>query len=105
LHLLDPAFAGAISVTLGWCGERVELSVRDTGGGIPADALPHIFERCHRVRGVRSHTHEGIGIGLALVHELVKLHGGDVRRGIVKHIFPRVQRSAEAPRNSHDNVV
>ncbi|HEX2677116.1 MAG TPA: ATP-binding protein, partial [Polyangiales bacterium] len=40
--------------------------------------LPHIFERFHRVQGSRSRTHEGTGIGLALVHELVRLHGGSI---------------------------
>ena len=51
---------------------------RDTGIGIPEHELPHLFERFHRVRGARARTHEGSGIGLALVHELVRLHGGTV---------------------------
>ncbi len=54
-----------------------ELTVRDTGMGIPAEELPHLFERFHRVEGARARTHEGTGIGLALVHELVQLHGGE----------------------------
>ncbi|MBW4679948.1 MAG: PAS domain S-box protein [Microcoleus vaginatus WJT46-NPBG5] len=54
------------------------LQVRDTGTGISAEELPHLFERFHRVRGVTSRTHEGTGIGLALVQELVRLHGGTV---------------------------
>src|SRR5262249_36596459 len=57
----------------------VELTVHDTGTGIPAEELPRIFERFHRVEGSRGRTHEGTGIGLALVQELVKLHGGSVR--------------------------
>jgi PAS domain S-box-containing protein len=52
------------------------LRVRDTGVGIPSHELPHLFERFHRVEGTRGRTHEGTGIGLALVQELVKLHGG-----------------------------
>jgi PAS domain S-box-containing protein len=52
--------------------------VRDTGEGIPADELPHMFDRFHRVEHTRGRTHEGTGIGLALVHELSKLHGGTV---------------------------
>ena len=56
----------------------VELTVRDTGVGIPAEEMPRIFERFHRVEATRSRTHEGSGIGLALVLELVKLHGGTV---------------------------
>jgi PAS domain S-box-containing protein len=55
------------------------LTVHDTGTGIPAEELPRIFERFHRVEGSRGRTHEGTGIGLALVQELVKLHGGSVR--------------------------
>jgi signal transduction histidine kinase len=57
----------------------VVLSVRDTGVGIPAEEMPRLFERFHRVQNVPSRTHEGSGIGLALVQELVKLHGGSVR--------------------------
>ena len=56
-----------------------ELRVRDTGVGIPADAIPKLFERFNRVPNMPSRTHEGSGIGLALVYELVKLHGGSVR--------------------------
>ncbi len=55
------------------------LEVKDTGTGIPEDELPRIFERFRRVRAARSRTHEGTGIGLALVQELVRLHGGTIR--------------------------
>lgn len=57
----------------------VALRVRDTGEGIPAEDIPRLFERFYRVENMRSRTHEGTGIGLALVHELIKLHGGSVR--------------------------
>ncbi|HKS68917.1 MAG TPA: ATP-binding protein, partial [Ktedonobacterales bacterium] len=57
----------------------VELEVRDTGIGIPAAELPRLFERFRRVQGARARTHEGSGIGLALVQELVHLHGGTIR--------------------------
>ena len=53
--------------------------MRDTGVGIPIDELPHMFERFHRVEDSRGRTYEGTGIGLALVQELVKLHGGTVQ--------------------------
>jgi len=53
--------------------------VRDTGTGIPAEELPHIFERFHRVKGARGRSYEGSGIGLALVQELVKLHSGTIQ--------------------------
>lgn len=83
LNLLSNAFKftleGEIRVSLAWRGERVELSVADSGAGIPADELPRIFERFHRVPGTRSRSHEGTGIGLALVRELAHLHGGEVK--------------------------
>jgi PAS domain S-box-containing protein len=83
LNLLSNAFKftfeGEIEVTLR-CAERaVELTVRDTGTGIPASEIPRLFERFHRVKGARGRSYEGSGIGLALVQELVKLHGGNVR--------------------------
>jgi PAS domain S-box-containing protein len=80
LNLLSNAFKftfkGEITVTLQPGPGHVELTVRDTGIGIPQAELPHLFERFHRVRGAHSRTHEGTGIGLALVQELVKLHSG-----------------------------
>jgi signal transduction histidine kinase len=60
-------------------GDQAELEVTDTGVGIPAAELPHIFERFQRVPNARSRTHEGTGIGLALVNEFVQLHHGTVR--------------------------
>jgi PAS domain S-box-containing protein len=82
LNLLSNAFkftlAGEIEIRLRDNSNSAELSVRDTGAGIADDQLTHIFERFHRVEGARARTHEGTGIGLALVQELVKLHGGTV---------------------------
>lgn len=82
LNLLSNAFKftleGKIEVRLQDVGNVVELSVRDTGGGISASELPHVFERFHRIEGVRARTLEGTGIGLAFVQELVRLHGGSV---------------------------
>jgi PAS domain S-box-containing protein len=83
LNLLSNAFkftfAGEIRVAVAWLGQRVELSVSDTGVGIPAQELDHVFERFHRVQETPSRSHEGTGIGLALVRELARLHGGDVK--------------------------
>ena len=72
-------FAGRIEVSLRKTAENVVLTVRDTGVGIPAEELPKVFERFHRVDVSRGRTQEGSGIGLALVRELVKLHGGTVQ--------------------------
>jgi PAS domain S-box-containing protein len=83
LNLLSNAFKftweGDITVALHWANERVELKVQDTGTGIPAEEIPHLFERFHRVEGARGRTYEGSGIGLSLVQELVKLHGGTIQ--------------------------
>lgn len=82
LNLLSNAFKhtfeGEIIVEMRWQDEHAELVVKDTGIGIPPEQLPHLFERFHRVPNARSRTHEGSGIGLALVNELVKLHGGTI---------------------------
>lgn len=72
-------FAGGISVSLSENHGFAELSVRDTGVGIPEQEVPRIFERFHRVEGVRGRTYEGSGIGLALVKELTEIHHGTVR--------------------------
>jgi signal transduction histidine kinase len=83
LNLLSNAlkftFEGEVEVALRDAGDRVELRVRDTGVGIAPDAVPRLFERFHRIEGTRARTHEGSGIGLALINDLVKLHGGSVR--------------------------
>ena len=82
LNLLSNAFkftiAGRIALTLGERDGRTELRVTDTGVGIAAHELPRMFERFHRIETPEARTHEGSGIGLALVSELVKLHGGEI---------------------------
>ena len=71
-------FDGEITVSLRQVDGAAELRVRDTGTGIPAQDIPRLFERFYRVENARGRTHEGSGIGLALVQELVKLHGGSI---------------------------
>jgi len=82
LNLISNAFKytpqGEISVSLQTNNGSAVLSVRDTGTGIPETELPNLFNRFHRVEGARGRTQEGTGIGLALVQELAKLHGGTV---------------------------
>jgi len=81
-NLLSNAFkftlAGTVEVTLRRAGDKARLSVRDTGIGIPAHELPRVFERFHRIEGTPGRTYEGTGIGLALIQELVRLHGGTI---------------------------
>jgi PAS domain S-box-containing protein len=83
LNLVSNAFKftfdGEIEVSLRQVDAAIELAVRDTGTGIPPEEMPRLFERFHRVKGARGRSHEGSGIGLSLVQELVTLHGGSVR--------------------------
>jgi signal transduction histidine kinase len=81
-NLLSNAFKftlqGAITVRVREAASSVFVEVADTGVGIPEAELPKIFDRFHRVAGTSGRTHEGTGIGLALVQELVRLHGGSI---------------------------
>ncbi|MBT9313277.1 response regulator [Leptothoe kymatousa] len=70
---------GSIQINLNTFENRCYLEIEDTGIGIRKEQLPHIFERFQQADGSASRTHEGTGLGLALVKELVELHGGDVR--------------------------
>src|SRR6201996_3629498 len=82
LNLLSNAlkftFEGTISVSLRVDGDQAVLRIADTGAGVAADEMPRLFERFHRIPNARSRSNEGSGIGLALVRELVGLHGGTI---------------------------
>ena len=86
LNLVSNAFKftlkGTVTVRLRWQqaddGGQAVLSVSDTGTGVAPEHLPRLFERFYRVPDSRGRTFEGSGIGLALVYELVKLHGGTI---------------------------
>ena len=82
LNLLSNAlkftFEGGVTVDGSRDGNEYLLRVSDTGTGISESELPHLFERFRRVHGAKSRTHEGSGIGLALVHELVALQSGTI---------------------------
>ena len=77
-NALKYTFSGTVSVRLSAQDGRAVLRVTDTGAGIPAAELPQLFDRFHRIEGVPSRSNEGSGIGLALVRELVGLHGGSI---------------------------
>ncbi len=82
-NLLDNAIKytpGGGRVTLSaWADNgRVQIAVADTGVGIPAEALPHIFERFYRLDKARSRQQGGAGLGLALVRSIVEAQGGQV---------------------------
>ncbi|MEJ7644643.1 MAG: ATP-binding protein [Chryseolinea sp.] len=82
LNLLSNAFKytlkGSIALSLAAENDHVLLKIEDTGVGIPENELPKMFQRFHRVQNVVARTYEGTGIGLSLVSELVKLHGGEI---------------------------
>jgi len=82
LNLLSNAFKftleGGIRVRVHAEDGHAVLQVSDTGAGIRENDLPHVFERFYRAEGAGGRTHEGSGIGLALSHELVQLHGGRI---------------------------
>ncbi|MFT7840353.1 SpoIIE family protein phosphatase [Saccharothrix sp. BKS2] len=82
LNLLSNAlkytFDGSVRVSLGEADGHAVLTVADTGTGVPEHEKPRLFERFHRIDNVRSRSNEGSGIGLALVRELVGLHGGTI---------------------------
>jgi len=69
---------GRVDVTLRRLEAQVELVVSDTGVGLSADELPHIFDRFHQVDRSNTRRHGGLGLGLAIVRHLVQMHGGQV---------------------------
>ena len=83
LNLLSNAFKftlnGGIRLSLRQAGSGFELTVSDTGTGIATHELPRLFERFHRIEGAEARSYEGSGIGLALVRELVRMHGAEIQ--------------------------
>ena len=75
---LSLRLTGGIAVRLHCDAGKMVLEVADTGNGIPKSELPRLFERFHRVEGANGRSFEGSGIGLALVQELVHIHGGEI---------------------------
>jgi hypothetical protein len=82
LFRFDPDWWGLAEATAGYLlpdrAIAAHLAVADTGPGIPADALPHVFERFYRADPAHSRTVEGTGLGLAVVSSIVRAHGGEI---------------------------
>ena len=82
LNLLSNALKftldGSVRVAVRAEAGQAVVTVADTGVGVPAGEMPRLFERFHRIENTRSRSNEGSGIGLALVQELVQLHGGTI---------------------------
>jgi PAS domain S-box-containing protein len=82
LNLLSNAlkftFDGSVRIAVRTEGGQAVVTVADTGIGVPGHEIPRLFERFHRIEKTRARSNEGSGIGLALVQELVQLHGGTI---------------------------
>lgn len=70
---------GRVDLIIEPSNDHIEVRVVDTGQGISADFLPHVFERFRQAHGATTRRHGGLGVGLAIVRQLVELHGGTVR--------------------------
>jgi len=74
-HAVPP---GPVTLVARTDGERILLSVADTGPGVPADALPRLFDRLYRVEAARTRAGGGSGLGLAICKSIVEAHGGTI---------------------------
>ncbi len=69
---------GFIRLALRWSGDAARLELRDSGPGIPPEALGHVFERFYRADKARTRSEGGSGLGLAIARHLAQTHGGDL---------------------------
>ena len=69
---------GQVTVALAQHGRQARLTLQDTGSGIPAEALAHVFERFYRADRARSRREGGSGLGLAIARQLARAHGGEI---------------------------
>lgn len=69
---------GHVQTRLERVNSHIEITVSDTGAGIAAEFLPHVFDRFRQSDGSMTRRHGGLGLGLAIVRQIVELHGGTV---------------------------
>ena len=69
---------GRVEVSIEYAGAQIEVRVADTGCGIAADFLPYVFDRYRQAHRTTARQQGGLGLGLAIVRQLVELHGGTV---------------------------
>ncbi len=69
---------GSVEIRLDRANEHAEITVHDTGQGIPPEFLPHVFDRFRQGNGATTRHTAGLGLGLAIAQHLVKLHGGNI---------------------------
>ncbi len=93
--LVHTSKAGTITVTARVQGEWLEVSVTDTGEGIPAEDLSNIFERFYRVDKSRARTTGGSGLGLTIAKRLIEAHGGQI--GVASQIGQGTQFTFTLP--------
>ncbi|MCL1468712.1 ATP-binding protein [Argonema galeatum] len=107
---------GKVKVQLECAGDRAQIKVIDTGIGIPPDFLPYVFDRFRQADGQTTRSYGGLGLGLAIVHHLVELHGGNVgaesagegQGATFTVTLPRLETSREAGaqrRRGEPNIV
>ena len=82
-NLMDNAIrytpeGGSVTVDATCAGDKVVVTVADTGEGIPSDALPKVFNRLYRHDNSRNRASGGSGLGLSIVEELIQAHGGSI---------------------------
>ena len=97
---------GRITVRANQGNERIVIEVTDTGIGLDPAFLPHVFDRFRQADSATTRRHGGLGLGLAIVHDLVQLHGGEVEArspGVGKGTtFVLTLRASDAPARSTD---
>ncbi|WP_437899363.1 ATP-binding protein [Sorangium sp. So ce124] len=69
---------GRVAVSLEEMGAKTQLRISDTGEGISADFLPHVFDKFRRANSSTTRWHSGLGLGLSIVQDLARMHGGEV---------------------------